>query len=211
VAPRLTIGEAARIISRMRAVLLGSALALVAAACAQTHAGERSAGGAAGAGGGGSPNLGGGCNTAGTDPPPTLDLPPAPQDSPLAGYCGGVDFYCETDECIGIVECEGGASGVAKCRCIAELPQANGEGGGGGEGGAARNGALPPAPDPYPGPGCPVSPQPISCGASCSMRDRCDYGDVTLCCGSAGEDCGRGWRRCTCNQIGDQSECVPEL
>lgn len=148
--------------------------------------------------------MAGGPNTAGTLPHVTLD-PPDSQESGLTRYCGSVDFYCETAECIGIVECDGGASGAARCRCIAGLSGASGEGGGGG---AAPNVGLPPATGAYPGPGCPVSPQPVSCGASCESNDRCEYGDVTLCCARQGEDCGTGWERCACTQIGDQTECV---
>lgn len=109
--------------------------------------------------------------------------------------CGIAQFYCETEHCIGVEECQGTGSGrLQRCRCVAQLPSAGGAGGMADSAGAG--GELPQPPDPYPGAGCPVVPQESSCDDPCRVDAPCVYGDFALCCGPHGEDCGPSWVLC---------------
>jgi hypothetical protein len=206
----------------MRGTLLGYTslvLALAPAACDPTSSNEPSTGGgvsggvasshSGGVSGGGALNQSGGPSAGGIYPNLMIEPTEAP-GSNLTYYCGAVEFYCETEDCIGIVECEGsGPSRVARCRCIAKLPGADGEGG---AGGAPDSEGLPPAPKPYPGSGCPVSSDHLAfCPlVPCVRTEPCDYGDVMTCCGRRSEDCGASWQRCSCTQTNGQIECTLE-
>lgn len=121
--------------------------------------------------------------------------------------CGLARFYCETEDCVGVEECRGvGSTRIRRCRCVAQLPSASGSAGmpgaAGAAGAAGAGSELPPTPDPYPGPGCPVDPSLVGvCGDGCAVATPCSYGAFALCCGSARlEDCGAPWIRCGCDE-----------
>lgn len=132
--------------------------------------------------------------------PPTLELGGAAESSEPS-TCGFAQFYCETERCIGVEECEGvGSARITRCRCVAQLPALGGAGGassGADDGGVG--GELPAAPDPYPGAGCPVDPSDVAvaCSDPCNRETPCVYAGFSLCCGPrVGEDCGRSWEHC---------------
>lgn len=163
---------------------------------------------------GGAPSQGGTPNQSGTPGQggtPNLGGMPNLGDG-FPGSKGPALFYCETDRCIGIEERVGSST---LCRCVAQLPSAAGAGGVGGataSDSAGAGGELPPAPDPYPGPGCPVDPNEVEFQCGCRIpNERCSYGDFALCCVyRIPEDCGDSWLRCPCSAgVPDGGTCDP--
>lgn len=162
------------------------ALTVVALACDESPPPDSPAetGGSHGTGGGSAQG-----GSAGVLHPPDC-VPEDTWQACLGNVAYGIATYCETSECVGVSECRRCECDPCETRCACrwELPGAAGQGGG----------ELEPAPDPYPGPGCPVDPN-MAVNRACPSPSSCAYPPATpLCCVDKGEDVGLVWSECAC-------------